>query len=144
MRSRILLCRLIQHSFWNLSGDISLTASKDRTILKFRSVNCLTITPPLKQLSKVSESTNWIKQFESRVSIHYLTIPIIWSYYKKKKKWFLFCGIVVCFSYEYTENTDVHFKGRWIPSKHLWMTAISSDRGQFGINLERKLLYTKS
>ena len=51
---RINLYRGIQHSFENSSGGISLEANKDGIILKFRSVNCLTIIRPLKQLSKVS------------------------------------------------------------------------------------------
>ena len=38
----------------NSSGDISPTASKDGIILKFRPVNCLSISRPLKQQSKVT------------------------------------------------------------------------------------------
>ena len=37
-----------------LCGDISLTTSKDGILLKFRSVNCLSISGTLKQQSKVS------------------------------------------------------------------------------------------
>ena len=48
------LCEWIQNSFQNSSGYISLAASKDGIILKFTSVNCLSIIRPLKQLSKVS------------------------------------------------------------------------------------------
>ena len=52
--SRISLNRGIQHSFENLCGDISLAASKNKIILKFSPVNCLSIIQPLKKLSKVS------------------------------------------------------------------------------------------
>ena len=48
------LCGWIQYSFQTSSGDISLAANEDEIILKFRSVNCLSIIRPLKQLSKVS------------------------------------------------------------------------------------------
>ena len=51
---RMCLCGWIQYSFQNSRGDISLAASKDGIILKIRSVNCLSIIRPLKQLSKVS------------------------------------------------------------------------------------------
>ena len=59
-RSRMCFCRWIQHSSWNSHGNISLAASKDGIIfinylhLKFRSVNCISISRPLKQPSKVS------------------------------------------------------------------------------------------
>ena len=43
-RSSMCLCRWIQHSFQNSGGDISLTASEDGIILKFRSVDCLSIS----------------------------------------------------------------------------------------------------
>ena len=48
------LCRWMQHIFYNSSGDVSLIASKDGIILKFMSVNCLSISRSLKKLSKES------------------------------------------------------------------------------------------
>ena len=39
---------------FKIQAKISLTASKNGIILKFRSVNCLSTSRPLKQLSKVS------------------------------------------------------------------------------------------
>ena len=54
-RFRLCFCRWIQHNSKTSNGDISLTASKDGIIfMKFRSVNCLKVIRPLKQLSKVS------------------------------------------------------------------------------------------
>ena len=57
--SRISISRLIQNRSYSSNGDIFLTARKDGIILtnsfhlKFKSFNCLRISRPLTQLSKV-------------------------------------------------------------------------------------------
>ena len=71
------MCLRTQHSSWNSSRDIFLTVSKEGIILidslhlSLRSINCLNISRPLKQLLKVSVQWRSQKHLLGKFSANY-------------------------------------------------------------------------